>query len=271
MRADGLQAGQGVCVFIDGALQFGAGVADVGRVDEDGGDAGRDHGGCQRADAGHVQVVDHVAGGKHRIIASGRVEKCDLDFGGREGHAVQLEVAGFLHLAVAHGHLGVDALGRVGLPDTNVGVAVLGDAVGVDQPHADGRWPDRGGQIAAGTAPVHHRLVDVDLPEQVIHVMAGLVRSAQDHALAGAGRRPAHAIGVLGVGVGAADDAQQQGVACRAGLPRGGRQIVQIEEHALGRAATQVGCGDLDLRGVGHSLFRFADSARNCTWVLGAV
>ena len=45
-----------------------------------------------------------VAGGKRRTALAafvvGRVEEFQLDLGGREGHAVELEVAQLLHLAV---------------------------------------------------------------------------------------------------------------------------------------------------------------------------
>jgi hypothetical protein len=48
----------------------------------------------------------------------GRVDELQLHFGGREGHAVQLEVAGFLHLPPDR-HVGDDGLADVGLPDAH--------------------------------------------------------------------------------------------------------------------------------------------------------
>ena len=95
--ADGLEHRQRVGVTVDGVLQLGAGVADAVRVDEDGRDAGVDHGGLERADARRFQVVDHVTGREHRAAGAfflcGRVHELDLHFGDREGHAVELEVA----------------------------------------------------------------------------------------------------------------------------------------------------------------------------------
>jgi hypothetical protein len=118
-------------VAVDRRLQLGAGVAEVGGVDEDGGDAGVDHRGLKRADAGHIQIVHHVAGGEHRaafLAVVGRVDELQHDLGGREGHAVQLEIAGFLHLPGRHRHVGDDGLADVGLPDAHHRHAVLGHA-----------------------------------------------------------------------------------------------------------------------------------------------
>ena len=57
----------------------------------------------ERADAGHFEVVDQVAGGKHRrrprlafVGAGSRNSSCISAAG--KGHAVEFEVAGFLHL-----------------------------------------------------------------------------------------------------------------------------------------------------------------------------
>src|SRR5690606_18554491 len=96
VRADGLEHGQRLCIAVDRVLQLGAGVADVGGVDEDRRDADVDHRGPERADAGNLQVVDQVAGGEHRaaVVAAvvGRVDELEHDLGRREGHAVELEV-----------------------------------------------------------------------------------------------------------------------------------------------------------------------------------
>ncbi len=79
--------------------------------------------------------------------------------------------------------------------------------------------------------------------------------TAAEDDLRGAGRRAAHAVRVLAVGIGRADHAQAQGVAGRAGDLRGLGQVVQAEEHALRRAAAQVGGGDAELgrEGPGHA------------------
>src|SRR5690606_31680139 len=64
--ADRLERGQRGAILVDRRLQLGAVIADIGRIDEDRGDAGGDHRGRQRADAGDLQLVDQVAGGEHR-------------------------------------------------------------------------------------------------------------------------------------------------------------------------------------------------------------
>ena len=210
----------------------------------------------KRADARHFQVVDQVAGREHRTATAlffrRRVEEFELHFGRREGHAVEFEVAGFLHFAVGDRHVRDDGLADVGLPDAHHGDAVVRDAAGVDQAVADGERTDRRGQVAAVAAPVDERLVDRHLAEQVVDVVIGLDALRQDHGLAGAGRRAAHAVDLLAVRVGAADHAQQQRVAGRAGNLRRFGQILQAEEHALAGAATHVGGGNFDLRCVSH-------------------
>ena len=77
----------------------------------------------ERADARHVELVDEVAGREHRaartVFVGGRVQELELHFGGREGHAVEFEVAGLLHRAVGHRHVRDDGLADVGLPDAH--------------------------------------------------------------------------------------------------------------------------------------------------------
>ncbi|MCY1299044.1 hypothetical protein D9M68_681990 [compost metagenome] len=145
-----------------------------------------------------------------------------------------------------------DGLADIRLPDAHDGDAVLRDAARVDQARADGERADRGGQVAAVAAPVHERLVDRDLAEQVVDIVVRTGALGHDHGLAGAGGGAAHAVDLLAVRVGAADHAHQQRVAGGAGGLRGFGQVLQAEEHALAGAATDVGGGDLDLGYVGH-------------------
>ncbi len=268
VRAQGLEHRQCFRVAVDGVLQFGAGVADRCRVDEDGRDAGVDQRRLERADAGHVQVVDQVAGGEHRAAAvavflGGGVKEFELDFGGREGHAVELEVAGLLHRAVGDGHMRDDGLADVGLPDAHGGDAVVRDAAGIDEAVADGERTHGGGKVAAVAGPVHKRLVDRDLAEQVVDVVVRACAFRQDDRLAGARRGAAHAVDLLAVRVGAADHAQQQRVARGAGHLRGLGQVLQAEEHALAGAAAHVGGGNPDLGRVRHAA-SLADSRKSC-------
>ena len=148
--------------------------------------------------------------------------------------------------------MGDDGLADVGLPYAHHGHAVVRNAAGVHQTVADGERTDRRGQVAAVAAPVHERLVDGDLTEQVIDVVIGLDAFRQDHGFAGARRRAAHAVDLFFVRVGAADYAQQQGVAGRAWNLGRFRQVSQAEEHAFAGAAAHVGGGNLDLRCMSH-------------------
>jgi hypothetical protein len=70
--------------------------------------------------------------------------------------------------------------------------------------------------------------IDRYLAEAIVDVASGALRLRQDHDLAGAGRGATHAVGVLAVTIGAADDAQQEPVA-----RRGIRRQIGEEEHAL--------------------------------------
>src|SRR5690625_2267563 len=132
MSADGLEASQRLGIFVDVGLQLGAAVADIGGVDEDGGNAGVDHGGFEGANAGHLQLVYHVTGGVHGALAIGRIHELYLDFGSGEGDAIQLEIAGLLHLTVGDGHVSDDGFADVDLPDAHDAVAVLWNAAGID-------------------------------------------------------------------------------------------------------------------------------------------
>jgi hypothetical protein len=114
--------------------------------------------------------------------------------------------------------------------------------------------PHRRRQVAAVAAPVDEGGIDRNLPVQVIHVVIGLRTLRDDHALAGARRRPAHAVGVLRIRIGTADDAHQQRIARRTGHLRSDGQILQPEEHALRRATAHVGGGNSQLRRMSQRL-----------------
>ena len=258
-NADGLELCQRRLVIVDGRLQLGTGVADVLRVDEHRGDASGDHRRLQLAHAGHIKLIDQVAGGEHRATTLafaliGRVDELQHDLGGREGDTVQFEVTGFLHLTVADGHVGDDGLVDVGLPDAHRADAVLRDACRIDVASVQRERASTGGQVAAVAGPVDEVGIDRHLPVQVIHVVIGLAAGRDDHALAGTGGSAAHAIGVLGIGIGRTDHPLQQVITGHAGLLRAGRQVFQAEEHALGGAAAHIGGRDFDLGDVGHGV-----------------
>jgi hypothetical protein len=242
---------QGFGVAVDGVLQLGAGVADIRGVHEDGGDAGVDHRCLQGAQARHFQVVDQAPGREHRPAPTfliGRwVHEFQLHFGGGKRHAIEFEAACFLDLTVRHRHVRHDGLADVGLPDAHDSRARVGQARRIDHAAGNRKRPHRRRQVAAVAAPVDERLVDGDLPEQVIDIDAGPCGRRQDHGLAGGRRGAAHAVDLLAVRVGTADHAQQQPVTRRTGNLRGLREVLQAEEHAFAGAATHVGGGDFKL------------------------
>ena len=257
VRADRLELLQRGLVFVDRTLKFGAVVAQRGRFDEHHRHARIDHRRPEHADTRHVEVIDGVAGGEHRATAFAialvrGIDELELHFRRRERHAVQFEVARFLHLAIRHLHMRHDGLLDVGLPDPHGAQAVARHACRVDHSVRDGEGPDRRRQVAAVAAPVDEGAFDRDLSVQVIHVMPGLRARRNDHHLAGARRGPAHAVGVLAVRIGRADHAAQQCVPRRSRHLRPFGQVLQAEEHAFRRAAAHVGGGDADLGDVGH-------------------
>ncbi len=246
--ADRLEHGQCARVAIDRVLQLGAIVAQRPGLDEDGRDARVDQRGAQHAHTGHVEFIDQIPGREHgaatALFLGGRVHELELHLGCREGHAIELEVARFLHLARGHRHVREDGLADIGLPDAHHGHAVVRHARRIDQACGNRERPDCRRQVAAITAPVDERLVDRDLAEQVVDVVLSARGRRDDHGLAGAGRGATHAVDLLAVRVGAADHAQQQRIACGARHAGLVRQVVQLEEHALAGAAAQIGGGD---------------------------
>jgi hypothetical protein len=124
---------------------------------------------------GQLQLVHRMAGREEggAVVATlavtliGRVEKLQRDLGGRKAHAVQLEIAGLLHLACADGNVGNDGLADVGLPDAHGAQAIGRDAGRVDETGCNGEGADRRRQVAAVSGPVHEVLFDGDLAEEV--------------------------------------------------------------------------------------------------------
>jgi len=182
------------------------------------------------------------------------VHEFELHFGGRERHAVEFEVARFLHGAVGHRHVRDDRLADVRLPDAHDRNAVVRHAVRIDEAAADCKRPHGRRQIAAIAAPVDERLVDRHLSEEIVDIMIRPAALRDDHRLAGARRRAAHAVDLLAIRIGAADHAHQQCVARRAGRLRGFGQVLQAKEHAFAGAAAHVRCGNPDLGCVCHVL-----------------
>src|SRR5690606_30226867 len=112
-----------------------------------GGNACVDHGRLEGTNTGHFQIVHQIAGGEERAFTVRRVEKLDGHFRRREGHAVQLKIAGFLYLTCRDRHVGDDGFLDVGLPDAYRGDAVLGDTLLVHQAIADGKGTHGSGEV----------------------------------------------------------------------------------------------------------------------------
>ena len=88
-----------------------------------------------------------------------------MHFGGGEGDAVKLEIAGFLHFAVGDRDMGDDGFADVFLPDAHGAGTVLRHFGGVNQAVGNGKRADGGGEVAAVAAPVYKRFVDGNLAE----------------------------------------------------------------------------------------------------------
>jgi hypothetical protein len=104
------------------ASKLRAGIADG--IDEDGRNADIDQGGLERADTRHFEVIHQIAGGEHgadtdTVAFIGGIKELQPHFGRRERHAIEFEVADFLHGAVGDGHVSNDRLADIGLPDTH--------------------------------------------------------------------------------------------------------------------------------------------------------
>src|SRR5690606_38527991 len=97
----------------------------------------------------------------------------------------------------------------VALPDAYNSSTVIGNARFIDQTIADGKRTHSSSQVAAVAAPVDEGLVDGDLAEEVIHIVIGPLAFGEDDGFAGAGCGAAHAVSMLAIRIGAADNAQQ--------------------------------------------------------------
>ncbi|MPN33368.1 hypothetical protein SDC9_180854 [bioreactor metagenome] len=118
----------------------------------------------------------------------------------------------------------------------------------------NGAGADGSTQVATVAAPVHKRLIDGNLAEQIVHIVIGTCALAEYHAFAGGGRCIAHAVNLFAIGVGAAQGAQKDGVANRTGLPGRFGQILKLEEHTFAGASAHIGGGNADLRSEGHGM-----------------
>ena len=214
--ADGFEHGQGFRVAVDVVLQFSPGVPHVPCIDEDRRNARIDQGHVQSAHARYFQIIHQITGRKHRaarpFFVRRRIEELKLHLSGRKRYAIQLKITGFLHRAVGYRHMSNNRFTDVGLPDSHYRDAVLRDARRIHQTAADGKRADRSREVAAVAAPVDKRFVDGDLAKQVVHIVIGVGTFAHDYGFAGAGGRGAHTVDLFFIRVGAADNAQQQGI-----------------------------------------------------------
>src|SRR5690606_27342329 len=123
------------------------------------------------ADARHLELVHQIARGEHGAFAIGRVHEFHENFRSGKGDAVELEVTGFLDIAIGDRYVGDDGFLNVALPDAHYRPAIFGNAIGIDETVADGKGTHRSGEVPAVAAPVDEGLVDGYLPEEVVHVM----------------------------------------------------------------------------------------------------
>jgi len=79
--------------------------------------------------------------------------------------------------------------------------------------------------------------------------MVGSAALGEDHGLARARGGTAHAIDLLGIGVGASDDTQQEFVSRRPGAASKIGQLIEAEEDALARATPHIGGRNAKLLG----------------------
>jgi hypothetical protein len=240
-------------VAVDVRLQLGALEAECLGLQEHGRDAGIDHRRFERSDARHLERIDEMAGREHRTTRVarilGRIEEFQFDLGRRERHAIELEIAEFDDVSVTHGNVRDDRLADVLLPDphrcTAPAVARQTRCIHQSAGYREGAY--RRTQVAAVARPVHEGLLDRDLAVQIVDIVIGHARLRNDHRLAGARRRPAHAVGVLRIRIRRTDHAHQQRIPRSARHLRFLRQVFQHEEHALAGAAAHVGGGDHEL------------------------
>src|SRR5690554_4124915 len=247
MGTDGLEHGQRFQVAVDVVLQLRAFVTDVFRIQEDGRYSGVDHGRFQGSDPRHVKVIHQVAGGEHGTFTIGRIHEFNFHFRRREGYAIQFEITGLLHFTIGDGYMGHDGFLDVGLPDAHRADTVFRNPLFGNKSAVDGEGTYRSGEVAAVTTPVHKRLVDRYLPEQVVHVVVRLRRCGQNHRFTGTGGGVTQAVDLLLVGIGTADHPKQQLIAGFAGHLTGFRQVLQAEKHTFTGTATHVGGWNLDL------------------------
>src|SRR5690606_8740722 len=144
--ANSFEHGQRFRIAVDGVLQFSTAVANVAGVDEDRRNARVDHARLECANAGDLELIHYLAGGEHGALPVRRVHEFHEDFRRGKGDAIELEVAGFLDLAVGNGYVGDDGFPNVALPDAHDGAAVFGNAFLVDQPVADGEGAHGGSE-----------------------------------------------------------------------------------------------------------------------------
>jgi len=125
-----------------------------------------------------------------------------------------------------------DGFVQVDLPDANGDdiIAGRGDQTATRDEHADRR-----AEIAAVAGPIDRRLADRHDAEAVIDIEAGPVGAGNQRDLAGAGGRAAETVDLGAVVVGAAESAQQQGIAPH--------RIGGIEKQVLAAAAAHPGGG----------------------------
>ena len=112
-----------VQLALDGAKEI-----NIFSIQENCRNAGIDECRLKFANARHAERIHQIACREHRAAVFpviGRVQKLNLHFRRRKGHAVQLKSAGFLHQAISHRHMRNNGFLNIGLPNTDCANAIF--------------------------------------------------------------------------------------------------------------------------------------------------
>ena len=117
------------------------------------------------------------------IFICRRIDKFDLNFCRRKGHAIELKITGFLDLTIRYGDMSHDRLPYIRLPYPYATQPLLRDTGRIDQAGRNGKWPHSRTKITAITTPIDKGLIDRDLNEEIIDIMIRARRFGNDHRL----------------------------------------------------------------------------------------
>ena len=100
-----------------------------------------DHRGFEGAHPGDLEVIHELPRGEEGALAVSGVEEIHGYLSRGKGHAVELEIPGFLHRAAAHGDLIEQGFLDVRLPNAYLAGALRGDPGLIDEAFFNGEGP----------------------------------------------------------------------------------------------------------------------------------